>query len=191
MNAVIVYVRTSRRGSMKHTKRVAEIALTAVLGFFLIFGSVHAADKTKGTDAKTIAAGNKVSIEYTLTLADKKVIDTNVGKEPLTFEEGAHQVIPGMEKGLLGMKKGQSKKLVIKPEDGYGPLQKEAIKTVDLNKLPPDAQKVDAQVQASTPDGQVARGRVTEVKNDKATIDFNHPLAGKTLYFDVKILDVK
>lgn len=176
---------------MKHSKEVTKIVLTGMLGFFLFFGNVYAADKAKGTDVKTIATGSKVSIEYTLTLGDKNVIDTNVGKEPLTFEEGSHQVIPGMEKALLGMKKGQTKKLVIKPEDAYGPVQKEAIRTVDLNKLPPEAQKVDAPVQANSSNGQIAHGKVTEIKNDKATIDFNHPLAGKTLYFDVKILDIK
>jgi FKBP-type peptidyl-prolyl cis-trans isomerase SlyD len=176
---------------MMNTKKVTGIALICILGLFPSFGGILAADRAKGTEGKTVMNGSKVSIEYTLTLGDKKVIDTNVGEDPLTFEEGAHQVIPGMEKGLLGMKKGQTKRLVIKPEDGYGPVQKEAIRTVDLSRLPPEAQKVDAPVLANLPDGQVARGKVTAIKNGKATIDFNHPLAGKTLYFDVQILDIQ
>jgi len=188
---VIIYEDSREKGSMTRIKKAAGIALICMFGFFLLSGDLHAAGEVKGPDGKTIQYGSKVSIEYTLTLGDKKVVDTNVGKEPLTFEEGAHQVIPGMEKGLLGMKKSQSKKLVIKPEDGYGTVHKEAIRTVDLNKLPPEAQQVDAPVQASTPDGKVLRGKVVGIKNDKASIDFNHPLAGKTLYFDVKVLDVR
>lgn len=176
---------------MRRTIKAAGTAGICLLGCFLFFGSIQAADQAKGPDAATVRNGSKVSIEYTLTLGDKKVVDTNVGKEPLTFEEGAHQVIPGMEKGLLGMKKGQARKLVIKPEDGYGTVNKEAIKTVDLKKLPPEAQHVDAQVQAGTPDGRVLHGRVVDIRKDKASIDFNHPLAGKTLYFDVKILDIQ
>ncbi len=139
----------------------------------------------------TITDGKEVSIEYTLTLENNEVADTNVGKDPLSFEQGAHQIIPGLEKAIEGMKVGESRKVTVKPEDAYGPLVKEAIIEVEKDRMPESAFKVGSQVQAKGPDEQVLVGLVTAVTGDKATIDFNHPMAGKTLFFDVKVLDIK
>ena len=74
----------------------------------------------------TVSAGTKVSIEYTLRLEDKAVIDTNVGSDPLTYVHGSQQIIPGLEKALEGMKMGDSKQVTIKPEEGYGRVNEEA-----------------------------------------------------------------
>ena len=176
---------------MKQVKLILSIALCSMLSIVLSTGAVHAADAAKAGGVQTVDQGKKISIEYTLTLGNKEVIDTNVGKDPLTFVQGSHKIIPGLEKALVGMKTGESKKVTVKPEEGYGPVSKEMVKVVDKSKLPPEAQKVGAPVSASTPEGQVARGKVIKIKDDKATIDFNHPLAGKTLFFNVKILDIK
>ena len=137
-----------------------------------------------------ISSGKKISIEYTLTLESKEVADTNVGREPLTFEQGSHQIIPGLEKAIEGMKVGESKKVMIKPEDAYGPVVKDAIIEVSKDRMPPNAWKIDAQVQAKGPD-QTLVGRVTKINGETATVDFNHPMAGKTLFFDVKVLDIQ
>jgi FKBP-type peptidyl-prolyl cis-trans isomerase SlyD len=156
----------------------------------LSVGAVYSATPKAG-DAGTVALGKKVSIEYTLTLENKEVVDTNVGKQPLTFVQGSGQIIPGLDKSLVGMKVGESKRVTVKPEEGYGPVRKDAIIEVDKSKLPPDARKAGAQVQAQSQAGQVHVGKVTKIKDNTATIDFNHPLAGKTLFFDVKILDIQ
>ncbi len=139
----------------------------------------------------TITDGKKVSIEYTLTLENKEVADTNVGKDPLSFEQGAHQIIPGLEKAIEGMKVGESRKVTVRPEEAYGPIVKEAIIEVDRDRMPPNAFKVGGQVQAKGPGEQILVGLVTTINGEKATIDFNHPMAGKTLFFDVKVLDIR
>jgi FKBP-type peptidyl-prolyl cis-trans isomerase SlyD len=163
-----------------------------LMGILLFVCPVHA----YGDDAKkpavpmTVSSGEKVSIEYTLTLDNKEVVDTNVGKEPLRFEQGSHQIIRGLEAAIEGMKVGESRKVTIKPEDAYGPVVKEAVIEVNKEKLPPDAFKVGAQVKAHGPDRTLV-GLVTEIKGDKATVDFNHPMAGKTLFFDVKVLAIE
>ncbi len=137
-----------------------------------------------------VAEGRQVSIEYTLTLEDKEVVDTNVGGQPLTFVQGQQQIIPGLEKALEGMAVGDSKQVTIAAEEGYGPVLQDAIIEVAQQQLPEDAREVGAHIQGQTPQG-VVRGQIIEMKDDVAIIDFNHPLAGKTLYFDVKILAIQ
>jgi FKBP-type peptidyl-prolyl cis-trans isomerase SlyD len=138
-----------------------------------------------------IEKGKTVSFEYTLTLEDNKVIDTNVGSEPLTFTHGSSQIIPGLEDQMTGMKTGDSKKITVKPEDGYGPVLHEAIIELKAEQVPENSRKVGAMLQTKSPDGLIVRGIISEIDEKKATIDLNHPLAGKTLIFDVKVLDIK
>ena len=139
----------------------------------------------------TIAEGKTVSIEYTLTLEDKEVIDTNVGGDPLTYVHGSNQIIPGLEKAMEGMQVGETRNVTVEPEEGYGQTVQEAVVEVQKEQLPPEVFKIGAQVQGQAQEGQVVRGQVTGIDGDTATIDFNHPLAGKTLFFDIKVLDIK
>jgi len=138
----------------------------------------------------TISEGNTVSIEYTLTLDNGDVIDSNVGGQPLTFQQGQGQIIAGLESALMGMGKGDQKKVSVAPEAGYGLVHEEAIVILDRNQLPDGAQEVGAQIQGQNADGQTLQGKVTALTEEKATLDFNHPLAGKNLHFEVKILTV-
>lgn len=149
------------------------------------------AESLKGEQVMTITTGKTVSIEYTLTLENKEVVDTNVGNDPLTYVQGSSQIIPGLENAMDGMKVGETKQVTVEPEDGYGPVIQEAIVEIDREQLPQGACEVDALVQAQGPDGQVLRGQVTKVEDDKAVVDFNHPLAGKKLFFDVKVIDIQ
>jgi FKBP-type peptidyl-prolyl cis-trans isomerase SlyD len=139
----------------------------------------------------TITSGKKVSIEYTLTLGNEEVVDTNVGGEPLTYVHGSNEIIPGLENAMEGMEIGDTKHATVEPEDGYGTVIQEAITEASRDQLPPDAWKVGARVQGQGPDGQMLRGLVTEIRDDKAIIDFNHPLAGKKLFFEIKVLDIQ
>lgn len=175
---------------MKYVKIRLSIILYGILWVAFTALIVHA-ETQKGEKIMTITAGKKISIEYTLTLENKEVVDTNVGSQPLTYVHGSDQIIPGLEKAMEGMKIGDSKHVTVKPEDGYGPVIQEAIVEVSQDQLPPDAWKVGAQLQGQGPGGQTLRGQVTEIKDDKAIIDFNHPLAGKTLFFEVKVLDIQ
>lgn len=141
--------------------------------------------------ASNIEEGSIVSIEYTLTDQQGKVIDTNVGKEPLTFIQGAGQIVSGLEKELLGLKAGDEKKVRVKPEDGYGMPSQQAFQELPRETIPVEAQKAGASLMAKGPDGRAIPIRVHEVKEKTVVVDFNHPLAGKTLNFDVKIKDIK
>lgn len=138
-----------------------------------------------------IADGMDVSLEYTLKLEDQSVIESNVGREAMTYRQGAHEIVPGLERALLGLAKGQKKQVVVKPEDAYGPVDDKAFQEVKKSMIPEKAWKVGAQLEAKNPNGESTFPVVTEVKEETVILDFNHPLAGKTLIFDVTILDVK
>ncbi len=139
----------------------------------------------------TITAGKQVSIEYTLTLDDGEVADTNVGADPLVFECGAGQIIPGLEKELEGLASGDEKQVTVDPEDAYGAIVEEAIADIPRENIPGEGLEVGAYLQAQGADGQILNGMVKEIKDDNVIVDFNHPLAGKTLTFDVKVINVE
>jgi FKBP-type peptidyl-prolyl cis-trans isomerase SlyD len=141
--------------------------------------------------ASSIQEGSIVSVEYTLTDDDGKVIDSNVGKEPLTFVQGAGQIVGGLEKELQGLKTGEQKKVRVKPEDGYGMPDQQAFQEMPRESIPAEAQKPGVTLMAKAPDGRAIPIRVHEVREKTVVVDFNHPLAGKTLNFDVKIKDIK
>ena len=138
----------------------------------------------------TISDGSTVSIEYTLTLDSGDVVDSNVGAQPLTYEQGKGQIISGLETALVGMAEGDEKTVSVPPEDGYGPVRKEAIMILNRDQLPDEVQEVGTQIQGQGPDGQALQGKVAALTDDKATLDFNHPLAGENLNFAIKILKV-
>ncbi len=175
---------------MNNAKKTFRIIVFSI--YWVAVASLAAqAEAQKGEERMTITSGKTISIEYTLTLDNKEVVDSNVGGEPLTYVQGSGQIIPGLETAMEGLKVGDTKEVTVDPEEGYGPVIQEAIVEVQKDQLPEGAQQVDAQVQAEGPDGQILHGQVTELKDDKAVVDFNHPLAGKTLIFDVKILDIQ
>lgn len=139
----------------------------------------------------TISKGNTVAITYTLTLDNGETVDSNVDAEPLTFTQGSNQIIPGLESALEGRKTGDTFKVSVQPEDGYGIFSDEAFIDVPKAHLPPEAQEIGAQLTAVGPEGQELYGVVIEMAEEMAKLDFNHPLAGQVLHFDVTILDVK
>lgn len=160
--------------------------------FMIIIASatVHAESK-KGEQEMTISTGKKVTIEYTLKLDDNAVVDSNVGSEPLSYVHGSKQIIPGLEKELDGMKIGDIKQVKVSPSDGYGEINEKAIIEVAKDHIPEDAMKVGAQLQGQNTSGKVVFATVKEIKENTVVLDHNHPLAGKTLHFDVKILDIQ
>lgn len=142
----------------------------------------------------TISPGTHVSLEYTLRLDskdNKDVLESNVGSKPFMYVQGSQQVVPGLEKALEGMKVGEQKAVAIPPEEGYGVVDKEAMMEVDKAQIPADAHTVGATLQGQTAEGQVMQVKVAEIKDVTVVLDLNHPLAGKTLYFDIKVLDIQ
>ncbi len=138
----------------------------------------------------TVSNGKNVTLEYTLKLDDQSVVDSNVGGEPLKVIQGKHELVPGLEKALEGMAAGEKKKITVAPTDAYGTVDPKAFQEVDRKMVPSDAQKVGMQLEGTTTDGRKVFPRISEVKNDTVVLDFNHPLAGKTLHVDVKVLEV-
>ena len=137
-----------------------------------------------------IKQGDKIKVEYTGTLESGKVFDSSEGKKPLEFTAGTGMVIPGFDKAVIGMKKGEEKKFSIKPENAYGELKKELKKEIPRTALPKDKEpKVGMGLMMNSPQGQIP-ARISAVTKDKVTLDFNHPLAGKTLNFKIKIADI-
>jgi FKBP-type peptidyl-prolyl cis-trans isomerase SlyD len=100
-------------------------------------------------------------------------------------------LIPGLEKELTGMKVGSEKHVTVKPEEGYGLVNKEAFQELPKEKIPPEGQKVGAILTGQGPQGQPIKARVHEVKEKTVVVDFNHPMAGKTLVFDVTVVDIQ
>ncbi|MCI7044058.1 FKBP-type peptidyl-prolyl cis-trans isomerase [Candidatus Avelusimicrobium faecicola] len=136
-----------------------------------------------------IKEGSKAKFDYTLTV-DGKVADTSAGRGPLEYTHGAGMIIPGLEKELLGMKVGDKKTVTVKPEEGYGLVLQEAIKRVPKEAISnANELKVGDMVGASN-GGHTFRAVVKEIGEKEITLDFNHPLAGKELVFDVEIKEI-
>lgn len=169
-------------------------AIPVLLVSVLVLGSaVRAAAEGRaqpGDKSMTVTNGKLIEIEYTLKLEDKSTVDSNVGGDPLQFVQGEHQIIPGLESALDGMAVGTSKHVVVKPEEGYGPVDPKAIKEVEKSKIPPTGLKVGSELQGRDPDGRSVYAKVKEIKESTVVLDFNHPLAGQKLLFDVKVLKV-
>ncbi len=150
-----------------------------------------AADAPKKVSGLAIAPGTVVSVEYTLTDEKGAEIENNRGKEPLVYTAGDNQIIPGLEKALTGLHKGEEKDVKLSPDEAYGPVNKEAFQEVPKDKVPQEAWKVGSVLRAQGPEGQTMLVRVAEIKDKTVVMDFNHPMAGKSLAFHVKVLDVK
>jgi len=135
--------------------------------------------------------GASVSLEYTLKDEGGQVLDTNKGGDPLVFTQGQQQIIRGLEKELIGMRPGDEKKVVVKPEDGYGPVVPNAQTEVPKDAIPKEGLKVGTALTARSGSGDVRPVVVKEIKETTVVLDLNHPLAGKTLFFDVKVLGVE
>jgi len=136
-----------------------------------------------------ISQGTQVSVEFKLSLEDETVVGSNVGGDPVVITQGAGEIFPAVEKGIEGMEAGGTKKFTLTPEEAYGPVQSEAIQDVERSRIPEGAHHVGAELQAEGNEG--VRARVIEVRDDLIVMDFNHPLAGKNLTFEVKVVDVK
>jgi len=174
-------MRASRK---KYVRWLTVASLTTVL-------TIPALADDKKENSSTIAEGKQVSLEYTLTLEDKSKVDSNVGKDPLVFTQGAHEIIPGLEKKLTGLKTGDSKQIEVPAAEGYGEVDPQRKQEVEAAKIPEDARKVGAKLTGRGPDGRMVFAQVKEINGDTVVLDLNHPLAGKKLFFDIKVLKVE
>ncbi len=139
-----------------------------------------------------VEKGKKIKIEYTGTLDDGTVFDSSEkhGK-PLELEVGSGMVIPGFEKALMGMEKGEEKEVKIESGDAYGDPKPDLVKKIPKEQLPKDKEiKAGMMLAVGLPTGQQIPAKITEVDDKEVTIDLNHPLAGKNLNFKIKVVDI-
>ena len=181
-------------GRLFITRHLAFVRIIfASLCFALLMACVQqeSGEPTHDSLPTKIAGGVQVSLEYTLKLGNQQVYDTNAGKEPLVFVHGDGQVVPGLEMALEGMMIGEQKQIVVPPEQGYGELTTGEMTEIPKELIAPDARQVGALLQGLPRHGRQVLMHVKEVKEDTVVVDFNHPLAGKTLYFDIKVIDIQ
>ncbi len=132
-----------------------------------------------------------VTINYTLKGDDGNLIDTSVGAEPLIYLHGQNFLLPKLEEYLEGKSAGEKITAVLPPEDGYGIYDERMVAKIPRENFETAEEiLVGTKFQADTPEGP-AIVTVTEVGDDVITVDANHELAGKTLHFDVEVLDVR
>ncbi len=127
------------------------------------------------------------SIHYTLTNNEGNILDSSAGREPLTYIHGTGNLIPGMEEGMQGKKKGDKFNLKVTPEKGYGVKSDKLMQQVPRSSF--GAQPIEMGMQFQTNNGQVVT--ITKIGLDSVTVDGNHPLAGVELNFAVEVLEVR
>lgn len=142
-------------------------------------------------DDPVVGAGKKVTLDYTL-IVDTQTMETSVGKAPLAYVVGRRMIIPGLEAQLNGMRIKEEKVIKVAAKDAYGEVDPKAFKDFPKTSLPKNIEpKVGLVLQATAPDGMKFPAVISAVKDDKVTLNFNHPLAGKDLTFKVKILNIE
>ncbi len=140
------------------------------------------------SEAKT---GDNVHIHYKGTLDDGTEFDSSAGRDPLEFQLGSGQVIPGFDKAVEGMSIGDKQSVRIEATDAYGERHEQLIQAVPRTALPEDLNpEVGMPLQSRAPDGQVMNFVITEVTDESITVDGNHPLAGFALNFDIELVAI-
>jgi FKBP-type peptidyl-prolyl cis-trans isomerase 2 len=169
-------------------RRLTTLAAAAGL---VVLPCLGARSEEAAGQAARVADGKKISIEYTLALDDGKQADSNVGEPPLVYEHGANQILPALERALAGLSVGETKNVTISPKDAYGDVDPTRVKQVAIEEIPEAARKVDAVLVGVDDKGNQMPVRVQKIDAEKVTLDLNHPLAGRTLTFDVKVLKIE
>ncbi len=136
--------------------------------------------------------GDTVTVHFTGKLENGKIFDTTKGGKPLEFVIGSGNMMPGFEKGVLGMQVGDTKTITVEPGDGYGKRHDELLLSVKKGDLNKDVNPAVGQaVQLKKPEGDSSfTAFVAEVNEETITLDANHPLAGRTLTFDVELVAI-
>jgi peptidylprolyl isomerase len=135
--------------------------------------------------------GDTVKVHYTGKLDDGTVFDSSANREPLQFIIGQGQLINDFEQAVVGMEPGESKNIQIPSDNAYGPHHEEMIMEVERSRFPEDLEpRIDQMLQVRQENGQTFTVKVTDVSEDKVTLDGNHPLAGQDLHFDIQLTEI-
>ena len=139
---------------------------------------------------RTVAAGDQIKVNYVGRFDNGETFDTSEGREPLEFKVGGEQVIAGFDRGVVGLKSGESCKIVVSPADGYGEHVPEMVVTIERQQIP-DNEKLmlGSMLEVGMEDGQSLEVQVVELSDETVVLDGNHPLAGKELHFEIELLE--
>lgn len=139
-----------------------------------------------------VGKGSVVSLDYQLHLGDGKVVDASEPGQPMSYIHGEGQIVSGLERSLEGLSAGDTKQVVVQPEEGYGERDEHGIQDVPREAFPSDLDlQPGMELTAEGANGECVSFVVREVKPEAVLIDLNHPLAGKTLHFVVTVRDVR
>jgi FKBP-type peptidyl-prolyl cis-trans isomerase SlyD len=139
----------------------------------------------------TVQNGVVVSMDYKLTV-DGELLDSSDDAGSLQFLAGHDNIVPGLEREMIGMKIGESKDVVVAPEDGYGEFDEEGFMDVPRSEFPSDLEiEEGVELNVTDEDGQNQYARVESVTDETVRLDFNHPLAGAELHFNVKVVSLR
>lgn len=140
----------------------------------------------------TAKNGDNVSVHYTGTFNDGTKFDSSHDRgEPISFTVGAGQMISGFDSAVNGMNVGESKTVTLSPDQAYGNSNPDAVQSVPKTEFPDGFEFIEGGVvQGQYPNGQPFRATITEVRESEATVDFNHPMAGKTLNFEIELVSI-
>lgn len=141
--------------------------------------------------SESVKNGNTVKVHYTGRFEDGIIFDSSVGGDPLEFTLGGHEVIQGFEEAALGMNIGDKKTVSIKPEDAYGPYNESLVVEMPKEYIPEDVSpELGMRLIIVDNNGEELPVVVSEIHEDAIRLDANHPLAGKTLVFDIELIEV-
>jgi FKBP-type peptidyl-prolyl cis-trans isomerase SlyD len=138
-----------------------------------------------------IANGSVVALDYKLHLGDGEVIDESEEGSPLFFIQGAGNIVPGLERALEGLEVDATKAVVVEPQDGYGAHDPDGVQKVPKAAFGAELPEVGHQYTARGPNGEMVPFVVMEILPEEIVVDLNHPLAGRTLHFQVAIREVR
>jgi peptidylprolyl isomerase len=135
--------------------------------------------------------GDKVRVQYEGFLDDGSLFDSASEDEPFEFILGEGTVIPGFENAVMGMNEGDEKTVSVGPDEAYGDYRNDLVGVVERSQIPNEIDpEVGMVLQARSPEGAVTNVTVTDLTDDTLTLDGNHPLAGKELKFDIKLVEI-
>lgn len=166
-------------------------ARCVAVAFFLALATTAVAQDSNTGESNVVEDGKTIGIEYTLTLADGTVADSNVGAEALTYTQGEGQILPTLEQALSGHAVGDEIDVKIAAADGYGDHDPQLRRDVPAEQIPEEAREVGQVLVGQGPEGQPIQVTVHEIREDAIVLDFNHPLAGEDLSFSVKVTSVE
>jgi peptidylprolyl isomerase len=169
----------------KHSKLKPEYIVILAIIIGALIGVIYLT--TSNAASPVVATGDNVSVYYTGKLTNGTVFDSNVGKQPLNFTVGSGQLIQGFDQGVIGMSLNETKNITIPSNEAYGPVNPSLI--VDVPRSQFGNQTITVGMEVTASNGQ--SGIIKSVNATNVTVDFNSPLAGQTLIFEIKVVSIK